>query len=58
MEGKEFKKIRRAKEYTQQQTADYCKVNKSTISKWENNKLQISDYLLCKIIKFTEEKLL
>lgn len=57
MEGKEFKQLRRYQEYTQQQVADYCNVNKSTISKWENDKLQISDCLLSKIVKFTEEKL-
>jgi transcriptional regulator with XRE-family HTH domain len=54
MKGKEFKRIRRYKEYTQQQVADYCHVSKSAISKWENDKLNISDYLLCRIVEFTD----
>lgn len=57
MEGKEFRKLRRLKDYTQQQIADYCNINKSTISRWENDKININENVLDKIERFAKENL-
>lgn len=52
MSGKEFRKWRRVNEYTQQQIADFCNIDKSTISKWENEVIIISDKIYNNINDF------
>jgi transcriptional regulator with XRE-family HTH domain len=54
--GKEFRKWRRNADITQQQVADVILVDKSTISRWEHDLINISDTLYNKLNKFMIER--
>lgn len=43
MSGKEFRKWRRINEFTQDEVAEHCNMDKSTISRWENDLVVITE---------------
>ena len=43
MTGKEFRKWRRANEFTQQEVSEHCSIDKSIISRWEHDLVVISE---------------
>jgi transcriptional regulator with XRE-family HTH domain len=54
MSGKEFRKWRRLHDITQDRIALNCDTSISTVSKWENDLLVISENTYEKIISFME----
>lgn len=56
MTGNEFRKWRRNADITQQQVADVILVDKSTISRWEHDLINISDTLYNKLKQFMIER--
>lgn len=55
MSGKEFRKWRRNADITQEQVAEIIVADKSTISRWEHDYINISDTLYDKLMNFMEE---
>ena len=49
--GKQFRRWRRNLDIVQQEVADYCDVNISTISRWENGLINLK---LCNYLKVLE----
>lgn len=43
MTGKEFRKWRRINDFTQEEIATTCNINKSIISRWENDLVVITE---------------
>ena len=56
MSGTEFRKWRRNEDITQEQVAEIIVADKSTISRWEHELINISDTLNDKLIKFMTER--
>lgn len=54
MTGKEFRKWRRNLEITQQEVADYCNINISSISRWEHELININNSIYKLIMEFAE----
>lgn len=52
MNGAEFRKWRRNKEYTQQMVADFCKCHKSTICRFEKGQIELLPHLMEQLNKF------
>ena len=53
--GNEFRKWRRNEDITQEQVAEIIIADKSTISRWEHEYINISDTLYNKLLNFMEE---
>lgn len=43
MSGREFRKWRRNNDLTQDEIAEFCNMDKSTISRWENDLVVITE---------------
>lgn len=56
MSGKEFRKWRRNNDITQEQVANVIVADKSTISRWEHDLINISDTLYNKLNQFMIER--
>lgn len=56
MKGNEFRKWRRSQDITQEQVAKNIVTDKSTISRWEHDLINISDTLYNKLMDFVKEK--
>ena len=54
MTNKEFRIWRRVREITQQEVADHCNINKSTVCRWEKGETNINDSTLIKILEFVQ----
>lgn len=54
MTGQEFRRWRRTKEFSQQVVADYAECNKSTICRWEKEKINLLLELYEKVMEFYE----
>ena len=55
MSGKEFRKWRRSQDITQEQVAKSIVADKSTISRWEHDYINISDSLYNKLMDFAKD---
>lgn len=56
MSGKEFRRWRRNADITQEQVAEVIVADKSTISRWEHELINISNELYDKLNKFIIER--
>jgi transcriptional regulator with XRE-family HTH domain len=56
VKGNEFRKWRRSQDITQEQVAKNIVTDKSTISRWEHDLINISDTLYNKLMDFVKEK--
>lgn len=54
MTGKDFRRWRRSEEITQQRVADMCNLDKSTVSRWENDLVVLSDEKYNNVISFID----
>ncbi|MDF2844048.1 MAG: helix-turn-helix protein [Herbinix sp.] len=54
MTGKEFRRWRRNEDITQDKVADMCGIDKSTVSRWENELIVISDKHYNNIMNFID----
>ena len=54
MTNREFRQWRRLREKTQQEVANYCNINKSTICRWERGETNVNNYILTKILEFVK----
>ena len=56
MSGNEFRKWRRSEDLTQEEVAEIIVVDKSTISRWEHELINISETLYDKLNQFMTER--
>jgi transcriptional regulator with XRE-family HTH domain len=54
MTGKEFRRWRRNEDITQDKVADMCGIDKSTVSRWENELIVISDKHYDNVMNFID----
>ncbi len=55
MTGKEFRKWRRMNDLTQKDIEELCDIDRTVISKWENEKLSLYESTYNRIIDFVEQ---